>query len=137
SCTMLEAETGMPTGHPGKAVSLHGSQFATAGNTFVIEQRDAEDVTRRYELSGSQLTYESPTRIDTRLPAALLTDREAFIYVVDAAGRETEEQMFYPAPQCLDCGPQINACEEFSTGSAGELPPGTVISIHGQFRPAR
>ncbi len=131
---VLEAATLMESYIPGSgSITIRGEKFSSAGNTVIIEQLDNQQVTHPYPLPPDSAWSESATQINARLPQELITDRAAWLYVIDAQGRKSNLIRLLTNDPCANCGPGIRPVLGVvnRVSQTADFHPGTTIEIRG------
>jgi hypothetical protein len=74
--------------YPGSEITINGQLFSATGNTVTIEQMDDQNIARSFVLTPIS---QSQSRIKAILPAGLLNNRIALVYVTDSQQIQSNE----------------------------------------------
>jgi hypothetical protein len=74
--------------YPGSEITINGQLFSATGNTVTIEQIDAQNITKSYALT---LISQSQSQIKALLPAELMINRIALLYLTDSRKVQSNE----------------------------------------------
>jgi hypothetical protein len=140
SCPMISAIEVEPYQlreyQPGSEVTINGQLFSATGNTVTIEQMDEKNITRSYILTP---TFQSQSQIKAILPAGLLINRAALLYVTNSEQIQSNELSIVISQSCQvqNCSPSpvirpnngiLNAIT-----NTNEFHPADVAVIFGRF----
>ncbi|MEP7270579.1 MAG: hypothetical protein ABI882_03705 [Acidobacteriota bacterium] len=131
-CGAVDGDFRISTLKPGGKITLSGS-FPSPGNTVVIEQQIGGGVAKRTTIERDANWSESSVEITATLPSTLLSNQDAGVYVVDVAGRYSNQHPIFLAPGCANCGPSLRHCDPISSVAGDGYYPGKKISVRGRF----
>ena len=81
------------------------------------------------------ILFESPTKIEAKLPDDLATSYQTLFQVINQQGLESSEFLAGISSPCVDCSPRWRACQPIFTEAGDEFLAGTITTLAGRFRP--
>jgi hypothetical protein len=106
--------------YPGSEITINGELFSATGNTVFIEQIDGRNIVQSHVLTP---TFQSPTLIKAILPAELLINRMALVYVASSQNVQSND---FPIGISRNC--QMQNCSH--------PPPPVIRAKNGIVNPA-
>ncbi|HKE06070.1 MAG TPA: hypothetical protein VKE91_18610 [Blastocatellia bacterium] len=133
TCGLVNAEDQTYNFYPGAVISITGSKFSLSGNSIVIGELRPGQITTNRVLPRENILFESPTKIEARLPDDLAPSYQTLIQVVNQQGLESIEYLIGVGAPCQDCVPRWRACQPIFSAAGGEFFAGAITTLAGRF----
>jgi uncharacterized protein (TIGR03437 family) len=118
---------------PGSVISITGERFSLSGNSVVIGQPQPGQINNDRKLPRENILFESPTRIEVRLPDDLEVTYQTLVQVVNQQGLESSEGVIGISAPCQNCPPRFRVIQPIVNDTGSPFFAGSVATMAGRF----